>query len=54
MGFFDKLFAKRPQNVVVLEPKKPEKQAARQTIIESRAEPLAPLPLVYNESYLTH
>src|SRR5918998_5706795 len=47
MGFFDRLLGKRPQDVVVLEPKKPQKPPARQTIIE--ATDTAPLPPVLDE-----
>ena len=43
MGFFGRLLGKRPQDIVVLEPKKPQKPPARQTIIDSRAEVSAPL-----------
>jgi hypothetical protein len=42
MGFLDRLFAKRPQNIVVLEPKKPQKPANRQTVIEPPNEPPPP------------
>src|ERR671914_1772894 len=47
MGFFDRLLGKRPQDTVVLEPKKPQKLPARQTIIE--AADTAPLPPVLDE-----
>jgi hypothetical protein len=47
MGFFDRLFGNRPKDVVVLEPKKPQQQPARQTIIE--ATNTAPLPPVLDE-----
>jgi TraM recognition site of TraD and TraG len=48
MGFFDRLFGKRPQNVVVLEPRKPdEKRETRQAVIESPAQ--APAPAVLDE-----
>jgi hypothetical protein len=48
MGLFDRLLGKRPQDIVVLEPRKPEKPPARQTIIE--AHDTAPLPPVLDES----
>src|ERR687896_1736930 len=47
MGFFDRLLGKRPQDTVVLEPRKPQKSPARQTIIE--ATDTAPLPPVLDE-----
>src|ERR671914_304204 len=47
MGFFDRLLGKRLQDVVVLEPKKPQKPPARQTIIE--ATDTTPLPPVLDE-----
>jgi hypothetical protein len=47
MGFFDRLFGNRPKDIVVLEPKKPQKPPARQTIIE--ATDTAPLPPVLDE-----
>jgi hypothetical protein len=43
MGFFDRLLGKRPQDVVVLEPKKPEKPAPRQTIITPANQPPPPV-----------
>jgi hypothetical protein len=49
MGFLDRLFAKRPQIIVLMEPKKPEKIDTRQTAIEPRAERLAPIPPVHDE-----
>src|SRR5918996_3518032 len=42
MGFLDNLFGKRPKDVVVLEPKKPQKPASRQTIIEPANQPAPP------------
>jgi hypothetical protein len=39
MGFLDNLFGKRPKDVVVLEPKKPQKTASRQTIIAPANQP---------------
>jgi hypothetical protein len=42
MGFFDRLLGKRPQDVVVLEPKKPQTPASRQTIIAPANQPLPP------------
>src|ERR687895_267740 len=47
MGFFDRPLGKRPQDTVVLEPRKPQKSPARQTIIE--ATDTAPLPPVLDE-----
>jgi hypothetical protein len=47
MGFLDNLFGKRPKDVVVLEPKKPQKSASRQTIIEPANQP--PPPAVIDE-----
>jgi Type IV secretion-system coupling protein DNA-binding domain len=43
MGFFDRLLGKRPQDVVVLEPKQPQKPAPRQTIIEPANQPPPPV-----------
>jgi hypothetical protein len=48
MGFLDNLFGKRPKDVVVLEPKKPQKPASRQTIIEPANQP--PPPAVIDEA----
>jgi hypothetical protein len=42
MGFLDNLFGKRPKDVVVLEPKKPQTPAPRQTIIEPANQPPPP------------
>jgi hypothetical protein len=42
MGFLDNLFGKRPKDVVVLEPKKPQKLASRQTIIKPANQPPPP------------
>src|SRR5919106_2789598 len=42
MGFFDNLFGNRPKDTVVLQPKKPQKPATRQTIIEPASQPPPP------------
>src|SRR5918992_625131 len=42
MGFLDNLFGKRPKDTVVLEPKKPQTPAPRQTIIEPANQPSPP------------
>jgi hypothetical protein len=39
MGFFDRFFGNRPKDIVVLEPKKPQTPANRQTIIEPANQP---------------
>src|ERR687895_2747990 len=47
MGFLDNLFGKRPKDTVVLEPKKPQTPALRQTIIGPANQP--PSPAVIDE-----
>jgi hypothetical protein len=48
MGFLDNLFGKRPKNTVVLEPKKPQKPAPRQTIIGPANQPPPPAAIDVN------